>query len=103
MLLGPSISIELIRFVAREHGRQLAAAFTLLLAITVASLGWLLDSSDFGRQFSLPNLLNVETTSLQLGCLLLIVLLISWSLLRRGARAFVAELLPKIQLFSHRH
>lgn len=103
MLLGPTISIELLRFIAREHDRYLALCFLLSLPTAVLGLGWLLDNSPFSINIQLPDFTTGETTFLQIGSLTLILLLVSWSLLRRGARAFVAEVLPKFKLFSHTH
>jgi len=103
MLLGPTISLELIRFMIKEHGEKLATAFMILLptvVILAATLvDWLIDDIEIAA-------LQIDHTApaaLEIVSLSLILLLISWSLLRRGARAFVAELLPNLQLFSHKH
>lgn len=103
MLLGPTISLELIRFMIKEHGTKLATAFILLLPATVILFASLVNvaagdaiKTTLRIDHSAPSV--IEAISLGI-----ILLLVSWSLLRRGARAFVAELLPKLHLFSHNH
>ncbi|NRA72677.1 MAG: permease [Gammaproteobacteria bacterium] len=103
LLLGPTVSLELVRFMLKEHGPKLVSAFVVLLPISVISLAALVDSV-FGA--SIVNMLQIthSAPSVIEGVSLAIILtLVSWSLLRRGARAFVSELLPKLQLFSHNH
>ena len=103
MLIGPTISIELIRFVAKEHGKKLAAIFTLLLPLAVITCGWIINNV---LKIDSDNLLQLDhgsANALEMVSLTIILLLVAWSLLRRGARAFVAELLPKLNLFSHNH
>ncbi|MDP2560464.1 permease [Psychrobium sp. 1_MG-2023] len=103
MLLGPTVSIELIRFIIKEHGTKLAGLFTLLLPLAVLTCAWLVDHS-FGISFEqLIHLDHSEPSLLEMLCLGTILVLVSWSLMRRGARAFVSELLPNLQLFSHKH
>lgn len=104
LLIGPSINIELLKFIAQRHGKKPAIAFSLLLPTVVISCAYLVDAT---LQLSVPQLLDLSHASqsniFEVICLAIILLLISWSLLRRGARAFVAELFPKIELFSHKH
>jgi uncharacterized membrane protein YraQ (UPF0718 family) len=104
MLMGPSISVELLKFITKQHGKAVAIGFSVLLPSVVIGCAYLIDST---MTFSIPELVHlnqeVGTSIFEIICLSMIVLLISWSLLRRGARAFVAELLPKLELFSHKH
>lgn len=108
MLLGPTISIELLRFITKEHGKKLALAFMLLLPVSAILFAWFVDhfmADSLAESIGLTSHLKEHSPSIveiiSLGCILVLV---SWSLLRRGARAFVAELLPKLQLFSaHKH
>lgn len=104
MLIGPSISIELLRFITKQHGKLLAIGFSILLPIVVVACAYIVDST---ITISIPELIHLNheehANIFEVICLTIISLLISWSLLRRGARAFVAELLPKLELFSHKH
>ncbi|MGB1297855.1 MAG: permease [Psychrobium sp.] len=104
LLIGPAINIELLKFITHRHGRKLAWAFSILLPSIVIGLGYAVDAT---LNLPVPQLLDIdhasETNLFEVICLAIILTLISWSLLRRGARAFVAELLPKFELFSHKH
>ena len=104
MLIGPSISLELLKFIAQRHGKTLALSFSILLPTVVIGCAFVVDNT---LSLSIPPLLDLnhvaQTNLFEMICLGIIILLISWSLLRRGARAFVAELLPKFELFSHKH
>ncbi|MGB1299511.1 MAG: permease [Psychrobium sp.] len=104
LLIGPAINIELLKFITQRHGKKLAWAFSLLLPAIVIVCSYIVDAT---FALSVPQLLDInhasETNLFEVFCLAVILLLISWSLLRRGARAFVAELLPKFELFSHKH
>jgi len=104
MLIGPSISLELLKFIVKQHGKALAIGFACLLPIVVIGCAYLIDLS---FTLSIPQWIKLNhesgTSILEVICLSIISLLVSWSLLRRGARAFVAELLPKLELFSHKH
>lgn len=105
MLIGPSISIELLRFITKQHGKVLAIGFSILLPTVVISCAYIIDNT---LMLSVPELLHLNheeghSNIFEMICLGIIILLISWSLLRRGARAFVAELLPKLELFTHKH
>ncbi len=103
MLLGPTISLELVRFINKEHGMVLATWFVTLLPITVISSALIIDNV-FGVTFEqLIETNHSHPSIVEVVSIIIILLLISWSLLRRGARAFVAELLPKLELFSHKH
>jgi len=103
MLLGPTISIELIRFIAKEHGKVVAGWFLTLLPVAVLSCAWFIDNIIGLRFEQLIHLNHGAPGLLESISTVIILLLVSWSLLRRGARAFVAELLPKLDLFSHKH
>jgi len=104
MLIGPSISLELLKFITKQHGKAIAIGFSLLLPSVVIGCAYMIDST---MTFSIPQWVRLNheagTSVFEIMCLSLIVMLISWSLLRRGARSFVAELLPKLELFSHKH
>ena len=104
MLIGPSISIELLKFITKQHGKKLAIAFSILLPSAIIGCAFIIDNT---ISLSIPKLLDIshvaETNMIEMICLAIIMILISWSLLRRGARAFVVELLPKFELFSHKH
>lgn len=103
MLLGPTISIELIRFMIKEHGTKLAVVFATALPLTVIFFATLVDWLIGDIAIATLQIDHSAPTLTEMISLSLILLLISWSLLRRGARAFVAELLPNLQLFSHKH
>lgn len=103
MILGPTISIELIRFMIKEHGVKLAAAFVILLPISVIAFALLTDNMVGDLVISNLTLNHSAPSTFEVISLAIIGLLVSWSLLRRGARAFVAELLPKLNLHTHNH
>jgi uncharacterized protein len=103
MLLGPTISLELLRFMIKEHGNKLASAFIILLPTTVILFASLIDMTVGNAISTSLQLDHSSPAMIEIVSLGIILLLVSWSLLRRGARAFVAELLPKLQLFSHKH
>lgn len=103
MLLGPTISLELVKFINKEHGAALASWFITLLPIAVVGSALTIDNV-FGVNFEqLIELGHSHPSYIEIVSIVIILALISWSLLRRGARAFVAELLPKLELFSHKH
>lgn len=103
MLLGPTISLELMRFINKEHGPKLTTLFVTLLPISVIGCALVVDQL-FGLSFKQHIEVNHDHPSIiEIASIAIILTLISWSLLRRGARAFVAELLPKLDLFSHKH
>ena len=103
MLLGPTISLELIRFMLKEHGKKLTVAFMVLLPTTVITAATVVDLTIGDINIAALEFNHSAPALFAQISLAMIVLLISWSLLRRGARAFIAELLPNLQLFSHKH
>jgi len=103
LLLGPTISLELFRFIKKEHGTALATWFVALLPLAALTCGFIVDNV-FGIKFNqLVDVGHSHPSVIEMVSIAIILVLISWSLLRRGARAFVAELLPKLDLFSHKH
>jgi len=103
LLLGPTISLELLRFIKKEHGLALASWFVALLPVAAITCGYIVDNV-IGVSFTqIIELDHSHPSLVELASIAVILLLVSWSLLRRGARAFVAELLPKLDLFSHKH
>ena len=87
----------------KEHGVKLAAAFVILLPISVIAFALLTDNMVGDLVISNLTLNHNAPSTFEGISLAIIGLLVSWSLLRRGARAFVAELLPKLNLHTHNH
>ena len=102
LLIGPSISLDLLKQLKLQQGYFAAFAFAMVMLVTAFLVG--LSLNEYIDAFPLPWLgeLEADFSWWHFVSLAIILVLYFASLLRRGARAFIAELLPK-SLLAHRH
>ena len=102
LLIGPSISLDLLKQLRLQQGYFAAFAFTMVMLVGAFLIG--LSLNQYIDAFPLPWLAELDSDFSWWHILSLTVILVLYfaSLLRRGARAFIAELLPK-SLLEHRH
>lgn len=103
LLIGPSISLELLKKLRLQQGYFAAFAFTMVMLVGAFFIG--LSLNQYIDAFPLPWLgeLDSDFSWWHTVSLAIILVLYFASLLRRGARAFIAELLPKSLLEHHHH
>ena len=102
-LVGPSLNLDLYRFIKQNQGKQIAIAVVLAIVGMAAVLGLLV-------MYWVPELPKPWLTLAphwqqdwwRYLCLLIIAILFAISILRRGARSFMLELLPH-SLRNRRH
>ena len=102
LLIGPSISLDLLKQLKHQQGFFAAFAFAMLMLVGSFLIG--LSLNQYIDAFPLPWLgeLIADFSWWHYASLSIILVLYFASLLRRGARAFIAELLPK-GLLEHKH
>ncbi|TEW52620.1 permease [Psychromonas algicola] len=102
LLIGPSISLDLLKQLKHQQGFFAAFAFAMLMLVGSFLIG--LSLNQYIDAFPLPWLgeLVADFSWWNYASLSIILVLYFASLLRRGARAFIAELLPK-GLLEHNH
>ena len=104
LLTGPATNISTFGVLRKLHGGRIAVTFalvttgiTLLLALSV-NLFWsdmqLLSTSEFGLEY---------TTVFQWICAGGLLLLMMFSVLKQGARGFMAEVFNEMRLSHHHH
>jgi uncharacterized membrane protein YraQ (UPF0718 family) len=103
LLIGPSISVELLKQMKQQQGYFAALAFAMLMLVGAFLIG--LSLNEYIDSFQLPWLgeLTPDFSWLNYISLSIILVLYFISLLRRGARSFIAELLPKDLFVRHHH
>ena len=102
-LIAPTISIELLKVLRKQQGFFAAMSLAMLMVVGAFLTGLLLNQ--FIEVLS-PTWLeqSIEHYNLwQMISLVVILVLYFSSLLRRGARSFIAELVPKSFLKHHHH
>jgi len=102
-LIAPTISIELFKAISKQQGFFAAMSLAMLMMVGAFLTGLLLNQ--FIEVLS-PTWLDRDIADYslwQVGSLAVILILYFSSLLRRGARAFMAELVPKSFLKHHHH
>ncbi|MCM2678292.1 permease [Echinimonas agarilytica] len=99
LLIGPAINISLIKLIAQLHGVKTAYLMTILMLLLAFLFAFFMPVWP-SVALELPHF--QDASWVQYASLALLILLYSGSILRRGARAFVAELLPT-GWPSHRH
>ncbi|WP_022942647.1 permease, partial [Psychromonas hadalis] len=102
-LIAPTISLELLKTLKQQQGFFAAMSLAMLMLVGAFLMGLLLNQ--YIEVISLTWLeQSIENYSLwQMVSLAIILLLYFSSLLRRGARDFIAELVPKSFLKHHHH
>lgn len=102
LLIGPSISLDLLKQLRHQQGYFAAFAFAMLMLVGAFLIGLILNQ--YIHVLPLPWLGEHASDFTWWHYLSLGIILILYfaSLLRRGARAFIAELLPK-HLLAHKH
>ena len=102
LLIGPSISLDLLKQLRLQQGYFAAFAFAMVMLVGAFLIG--LSLNQYIDAFPLPWLAELDSDFSWWHILSLTIILVLYfaSLLRRGARAFIAELLPK-SLLEHRH
>ena len=103
LLIGPSISLDLLKQLRLQQGYFAAFAFAMVMLVTAFLIG--LSLNEYIDAFPLPWLgeLDADFSWWHFASLAIILVLYFTSLFRRGARAFIAELLPKSLLGHHHH
>lgn len=103
LLIGPSISLDLLKQLRLQQGYFAALAFAMLMLVAAFLIG--LSLNQYIDAFPLPWLGELASNFYwwHYASLGIILILYFASLLRRGARAFIAELLPKSLLAHHHH
>jgi len=102
-LIAPTISLELLKTLRKQQGFFAAMSFAMLMMIGAFLTGLLLNQ--FIEVLS-PTWLEQsigDYSIWQMASLVIILVLYLSSLLRRGARSFIAELVPKSFLKHHHH
>lgn len=101
-LIGPTISLELLKTLKQQQGIFAAISLAMLMLGAAFLIG--LGINQYIDTISLPWLVEEQESYSwwQIACVLVIFSLYLISLLRRGARKFIAELIPK-SFFRHHH
>jgi uncharacterized membrane protein YraQ (UPF0718 family) len=101
-LIAPTISIELLKTLRRQQGFFAAMSLAMLMMVGAFLTGLLLNQfiEVLSPTWIEQNLSNYSTW--QIVSLVIILTLYFSSLLRRGARSFIAELVPK-SFLKHAH
>jgi uncharacterized membrane protein YraQ (UPF0718 family) len=101
-LIGPTISLELLKTLKQQQGVFAAISLAMLMSGAAFLIG--LGLNQYIDTISLPWLVQKQESYSwwQIACVLVIFSLYLISLLRRGARRFIAELIPK-SFFRHHH
>lgn len=99
LLVGPAVNWSLIKLIAKLHGKPSAIlTMTALVTLTVAFAVWMPSWPHLEVHFDHHH----SHSYWHYGALGLVILLYAGSILRRGARSFMAELLPTGWL-AHKH
>ncbi|MFT7423112.1 MAG: uncharacterized membrane protein YraQ (UPF0718 family), partial [Psychromonas sp.] len=103
LLIAPTISLELLKQVKLQQGFFAALSLAMLTLVGAFLIG--LGVNQYIDVVSLPWLKQYQGdySWWQYGSLVIILVLYLASLLRRGARLFIAELVPKGLLKEHHH
>jgi uncharacterized membrane protein YraQ (UPF0718 family) len=103
LLIAPTISLELLKQVKLQQGFFAALSLAMLTLVGAFLIG--LGVNQYIDVVSLPWLKQYQGdySWWQYGSLVAILVLYLTSLLRRGARLFIAELVPKSLLKEHHH
>jgi uncharacterized membrane protein YraQ (UPF0718 family) len=103
LLIAPTISLELLKQVKLQQGFFAALSLAMLTLVGAFLIG--LGVNQYIDVVSLPWLKQYQGdySWWQYGSLVVILVLYLASLLRRGARLFIAELVPKSLLKEHHH
>ncbi|ABM05317.1 permease [Psychromonas ingrahamii 37] len=103
LLIAPTISLELLKQVKLQQGFFAALSLAMLTLAGAFLIG--LGVNQYIDVVSLPWLKQYQGdySWWQYGSLVIILVLYLTSLLRRGARLFIAELVPKSLLKQHHH
>jgi len=103
LLIGPSISLDLLKKLQHQQGYFAAFAFAMLMLVGAFLIGLALNQYIEALPLSWLDELVADFAWWNYVSLSIILILYFASLLRRGARAFIAELLPKSLLAHHHH
>jgi uncharacterized membrane protein YraQ (UPF0718 family) len=102
-LIAPTISIELLKTLAKQQGFFAAMSLAMLMTVGAFLTGLLLNQYiDVLSPAWLEKAVS-DYSFWQILCLAVILVLYFSSLLRRGARRFIGELVPKSFLKQHHH
>lgn len=102
-LIAPTISLELLKTLAKQQGFFAAMSLAMLMTVGAFLTGLLLNQYiDVLSPAWLEQAVS-DYSFWQIICLVVILVLYFSSLLRRGARRFIAELVPKSFLKQHHH
>jgi uncharacterized membrane protein YraQ (UPF0718 family) len=102
-LIAPTISFELLKTLAKQQGFFAAMSLAMLMTVGAFITGLLLNQY---IEVLSPTWLEKAVSDYsfwQIICLAVILVLYFSSLLRRGARRFIGELVPKSFLKQHHH
>lgn len=102
-LVAPTISLDLLKTLREQQGFFAALSLALLMVAGAFLIG--LGLNQYIDVISLPWLAHADGAynGWQMASLILILCLYLGSLLRRGARSFIAELIPKSFFKAHHH
>lgn len=99
LLTGPATNVTTFGLLGQLHGRRVAVTFSLVIIGLSVSFGYLINFLFPNAALSqLQAIAPEEASLLQMGSLIILIGIYLFSLLRRGARKFVAEL-----FFQNRH
>jgi uncharacterized membrane protein YraQ (UPF0718 family) len=103
LLIAPTISIELLKTLRSQQGFFAALSFAMLLLVGAFLIGLLLNQ--YIDVISLPWLEQEHGSNRWWQYVSLVVILVLYfsSLIRRGVRSFIAELVPNSLLKHHHH
>jgi len=93
LITGPATNVATLGILTRMHGRRFAVAFGVTMSVAAITVGIvanaLMPSLPLSESVRAP---TAEGTPVQVICLVILALLFSASVVRRGARAFLSEL-----------
>ena len=94
LLTGPATNLTTFGMLARLHARRTALLFAGLTAVTTTALGWATDLWLFGKTAHVAEHLHEHGGGwLQIACALGLLVLFTVSILRKGTRHFVGQVI----------
>ena len=105
LLTGPATNLTTFGMLARLHSRRTALAFAVLTALTTTALGWGVDLWLLGKTAHVAGHLHEHGGGwLELACALGLLVLFVVSILRKGTRHFVGQVIsPHGSEHDHGH
>ncbi|WP_115720457.1 permease [Gallaecimonas mangrovi] len=105
LLVGPALNLGLLRYLAQQHSQRFAISYGVVVMVIAAALALWVSQGLGVSAHNLPTLSQAQLNSpWRMLCALVLIVIFSVALIRRGARGFVAELWPKgLEIKPHHH